>query len=220
MEENKLICSTYFGSSIYYKEDPSWLKDLNKFSEKHITDAKKMNENFIIERKKEFNKDIKDFALVHHSNILTKDKNFFSFIDYLILLSSQILDHQGYDLKNYALKMSEMWVQEFPKTGGGNHNSHIHWNGHISGFYFLKCSNRTSYPIFHDPRYGKMMIQLPEKNIKDVTEASEKINYRPSPGTLILFNSFMPHEFTVDNGLDTFRFIHFNIQAFPKNYLK
>ena len=33
------------------------------------------------------------------------------------------------------------------------------------------------------------------------------------PGTLLMFNSWLPHQFSVDDGIDPFRFIHFNIQA-------
>ena len=47
---------------------------------------------------------------------------------------------------------SELWVPEFSKKGGGHHSAHIHWNQHVSGFYFLKCSDKTSYPIFHNQR--------------------------------------------------------------------
>ena len=36
------------------------------------------------------------------------------------------------------------------------------------------------------------------------------------PGTLLLFNSWLPHQFSVDNGVDPFRFIHFNLQARKK----
>ena len=35
------------------------------------------------------------------------------------------------------------------------------------------------------------------------------------PGKLVLFNSYLPHQFDVDDGVDPFRFIHFNIQARP-----
>ena len=75
-----------------------------------------------------------------------------------------ILTNQGFDLTNFSLATTELWVQEFASLGGGNHSPHVHWNGHISGFYFLKCSDKTSYPIFHDPRQGRMMNLLPEKD--------------------------------------------------------
>ena len=113
----------------------------------------------------------------------------------------------------------DLWVQEFSKEGGGNHNSHIHSNSHISGFYFLKCSEKTSFPIFHDSRNGKLMIQLPQKNESVITPSSEKVNFQVKPGTFIFFNSYLGHEFPVDYGIDPFRFIHFNIQAVPKQLI-
>ena len=35
----------------------------------------------------------------------------------------------------------------------------------------------------------------------------------------IFFNSYLQHEFVVDHGIGPFRFIHFNIQAFPKQLI-
>ena len=34
----------------------------------------------------------------------------------------------------------------FPEEGGFHD---IHNNNHISGFYFLKCNEKTSHPVFH-----------------------------------------------------------------------
>ena len=42
---------------------------------------------------------------------------------------------------------------------------------------------------------------------------SGSIHYKPRPGTLMLFPAYVEHEFTVDLGIDPFRFIHFNLQA-------
>jgi hypothetical protein len=63
------------------------------------------------------------------------------------------------------------------------------------------------------------MIQLPEKDNTLITDASEKIPFRPKPGTFIFFNSYLGHEFVVDHGIEPFRFIHFNIQAVPKQLI-
>jgi hypothetical protein len=40
------------------------------------------------------------------------------------------------------------------------------------------------------------------------------------PGTLIFFPGYMEHEYAVDHGKEPFRFIHFNIQAVPKDMAK
>ena len=137
------------------------------------------------------------------------------FNKFILNTAKNILDAQGFDLTNHKLKYTEMWVQEFTRAGGGHHDTHIHWNNHISGFYFLKCSDKTAQPIFHDPRPGKMMIQLPEKEEDKITYASSKMVLKPKPGSLIMFNSFLPHQFPFDLGVEPFRFIHFNIQALP-----
>jgi len=203
--------NSYFINNIYSEKDISFLDNLNKISDKYINDAiEKNKKNFINGR---------DFGLVHHSESLTNDFNFYTFIQFICKKSYLILDEQGYDLKDYSLAVRELWVQEFSKERGGYHSIHTHWNGHISGFYFLKCSENTSYPIFHDPRPGKMMIQLPEKDINQITDASEKIHFKPKPGTFIFFNSYLGHEYPVDPGIEPFRFIHFNIQAFPKQLI-
>jgi uncharacterized protein (TIGR02466 family) len=203
--------SSLFSNCIYAEEDKSWLDSLNKFSDKYIEKAKENNKKSFINNK--------DFGLAHHSDSLTEDVNFSKFIGFISKRSYTILDEQGYDLKDYSLVIRQLWVQEFSKDGGGHHSIHSHWDGHISGFYFLKCSDKTSYPIFHDPRPGKIMIQLPEKDANKITGASEKIPFRPIPGLFVFFNSYLGHEFVVDHGIDPFRFIHFNIQAFPKQLI-
>ena len=54
-----------------------------------------------------------------------------------------------------------MWVQEF-ENGGGHHEGHIHYNTTYLVFTF-KCSDKTSYPIFHDPRSAKTMSDHSQK---------------------------------------------------------
>ena len=196
-----------FKETIYFSEKEEWVNDLNKFSDPHIEEAKQLN------------KDLNGLGIVHHSNTLIQDINFKQFIEFINKNSYEILNKQGYDLSQYFLATTELWVQEFSNKGGGNHTPHVHWNGHMSGFYFLKCSENTSYPIFTDPKPGKIMSLLPEKDNTLITNASEKINLKIKPGLFVFFNSYLTHEYMLDQGIDPFRFIHFNIRAFPKQLL-
>jgi len=207
-----LVENHIFISPVYFGEKKDWVEKINKISDPYIQKAREENKNKLINNK--------DFATVHHSTPLTKDENFKDFLQYINSNAFDILNNQGFDLTNFVLATTELWVQEFASLGGGNHSPHIHWNGHISGFYFLKCSDKTSYPIFHDPRSGRMMNLLPEKDQSQITLASSSVNFKPEPGTFIFFNSYLQHEFVVDHGIELFRFIHFNIQAFPKEILK
>ena len=108
--------------------------------------------------------------------------------------------------------MTELWVQEFPEEGGF-HDIHEHGNNHISGFYFLKCNEKTSHPVFHDPRPGKTMTDLMMREPGKLNYGSSQMHYKVKPGDFMFFNSYMPHSYVHHKGKEKFRFIHFNMQA-------
>ena len=207
-----------FKCPIWFADEPRFVNDLNKASDKYIRKAKKVLKSNTDQRNKLY-KTKGDLGNVYHSSSLIGDPAFKQLQDYIGATSHNLLEEMGYDLKDYSVFTTEMWVQEFAKKGGGQHTLHTHWNGHISGFYFLKASEKTSLPLFEDPRPGNLMNSLPEKNKENVTYASTSINYKVSPGKMIFFPSYMPHQYVVDMGYDPFRFIHWNCQAIPKSVL-
>ena len=208
----------HFKCPIWFADEPKFVNDLNKASDPYIKTAKKNLKKSIDKRNKEFgNKG--DMGNVFHSTSLIGDPNFKQLQDYIGATAYNLLVEMGFDLSQYQVFTTEMWVQEFAKNGGGHHTLHTHWNGHISGFYFLKASEKTSLPIFEDPRPGNIMNLLPEKDKTKVTYASSQINYPVKPGRLMFFPSYMPHQYIVDMGYESFRFIHWNCQAIPKGVL-
>ena len=203
----------YFRTPLWIDDKPEFIKSLNKASDKYIIEAKKRNKDYI--------KKNNDFGISYHSEPLISDNDYLDFRNYVGEKCWEFLDHQGFDMSLYQTMFTEMWVQEFAKKGGGHHSAHIHWNQHVSGFYFLKCSDKTSYPVFHEPRTGARATKLKLKsNIKNIVLGSELISLRPQPGNLIIFPGYLEHEFVVDHGKEPFRFIHFNLQAIPKEMAK
>ena len=208
-----MYINNYFNTTIWSEQKPEFLKSLTKASNKYIKDART--------REKKFIKEHGDFGRSYHSTPLTADNDFLDFRNYIGQKSWEFLDYHGYDMKHYTTMFSEMWVQEFSKKGGGHHSTHLHWNQHVSGFYFLKCSEKTSFPIFHDPRPAAKITKLRLKpDLKGIFYGTERIHYRPQPGTLIIFPGYLEHEYAVDHGKAPFRFIHWNIQAVPKEMAK
>jgi len=207
-----------FKCPIWFADEPAFVDDLNKASDKYIAESKKTLKPTIDKRNKKYG-DKGDMGHVFHSTTLIGDPNFNQLITYVGATSHNLLNEMGFDLSNYQVFTTEMWVQEFAKKGGGHHTLHTHWNGHISGFYFLKAGEETSLPIFEDPRPGNIMNLLPEKDKTKVTYASSQINYGVKPGRMIFFPSYMPHQYVVDMGYKPFRFIHWNCQAIPKGVL-
>ena len=208
----------YFKCPIWFADAPEFVKDLNKASDKYIEAAKKNLKKDIAKRNKKFG-DIGDMGHVFHSTSLIGDPNFLTLQNYIGATAHNLLGEMGFDMTNHQLFTTEMWVQEFAKNGGGHHTLHTHWNGHMSGFYFLKASEKTSMPLFEDPRAGNVMNLLPEKDKVKITYASTQINYNVKPGKMMFFPSYIPHQYIVDMGYEPFRFIHFNCQAIPKGVL-
>ena len=214
----QLQVEEYFKCPIWFADVPEFVKDLNKASDKYIEASKKNLKETIDKRNKEFG-DKGDMGHVFHSTTLIGDPNFLQLQNYIGAPSHNLLGEMGFDLTNYQVFTTEFWVQEFAKRGGGHHTLHTHWNGHMSGFYFLKANEKTSMPLFEDPRAGNVMNLLPEKDKSKITHATSQIHYKVKPGRIIFFPSYMPHQYIVDMGYEPFRFIHFNCQAIPKGVL-
>src|SRR6056300_1715655 len=189
-----------FETPLLVIEKPEWVEKTIKVTDRYINESyERILPELIKKREEVYGKDnlkkVKDFGASYHSLSLEDEKEF-------------------------KLFFTELWVQQFSKSGGGNHDTHFHWDNHISGFYFLKCSPKTSFPIFQDPRHGALMTKLPQKNENTKTYANEQMHIKPIPGTMIFFPSYLGHQFPVDIGIDDFRFIHFNLQAVRKKILK
>ena len=208
----------YFKCPIWFGDAPEFVSEIDKASDKYIDQAKKNMQPDINKRNKT-NKTKGDLGSVYHSTSLLGDPKFKVLTDYIGATSNNLLIEMGFDMSGYQLFTTEMWVQEFAKDGGGHHTLHTHWNGHMSGFYFLKASDKTSMPLFEDPRAGNVMNLLPELDKSKITYASSAVHYKCQPGRMIFFPSYMPHQYIVDMGVEPFRFIHFNCQAIPKGVL-
>ena len=201
----KLIKDLYFPTPVYTVFDDSFVEDLTKITDPYI------------EKSREYlKKDIEltnDFGMSYSSSSLIPNQETIDFQKIIFDTANTIMNDMGYDLTNYQMFINELWVQEFAKNGGGHQSVHNHWNGHVSGFYFLKAGKLTSQPVFHDPRIAKTMNDLPLLDKKQINEAQGLIHYSVEPGTMIFFPSWLHHSFSVDSGKQPFRFIHWNIQA-------
>jgi uncharacterized protein (TIGR02466 family) len=207
----------YFSSPIYYEDKSEWVDKLNKLSDPYIADARKDQEKDNKEKLKIGYKN--DLGKTYHSTSLEQNENFRFFHDYMAKKARWVLDDMGYDMEKYSLMYTDSWVQEFSFNGAGHHWFHTHSNSHISGFYFLKASDKTSKPLFQDPRTAHLGLKLKEKDMNEATNASDIINYNVRPGSLMLFPAYMSHAYAVDHGIEPFRFIHINIRAVEKDLL-
>jgi hypothetical protein len=133
---DQLNSSIYFSTPVYSIEIPEWVDHVDKVCDKYIKAAKDNNRKNVKQREKELGKKVGDFSMSHHSTSLVGDPDLKEFQEYIGSTSWNVLDHMGYDLTNYELFWTEFWVQQFAEKGAGSHTPHVHYNNHISGFYF------------------------------------------------------------------------------------
>ena len=57
-------------------------------------------------------------------------------------------------------------------------------------------------------------------NLKEILNGNDLVHFKPQPGILIIFPGYLEHEYAIDFGIEPFRFIHWNIQAVPKEMAK
>lgn len=197
----------YFKTPVYAEEKPEWVNPINKICDPYIKKAKELNKEKIKKQKGS------DFGVVAHSHPIAQEPKLKKYIDYIGNRAWEFLDAMGYDLKDHTCVFTECWVQEFPKDGGGHHNSHVHPNNHVSGFLYLHREDNGPSPVFHDPRPAALICALPEKDKNQLTYASQALHYNPKPGTLLIQPAYITHQYSVGQPNQPFRFIHFNIQA-------
>ena len=115
----------YFKCPIWFADAPQFVEDLNKASDSYIKTAQENLKKDIDKRNKKFG-DKGDMGNVFHSTSLIGDPNFLQLQNYIGATAHNLLGEMGFDMTNYQIFTTEMWVQEFAKKGGGHHTLHTH----------------------------------------------------------------------------------------------
>jgi uncharacterized protein (TIGR02466 family) len=117
-------------------------------------------------------------------------------------------------MTNRGTYIREMWAQEHAQYQG--HDEHVHTHGdQISGFYFVDAPAGASAVAIHDPRAGKLQINLEETDKAVVTDASPSALFIPKPGQMFFINSWLPHSVTRNPSINPTRLVHFNLTVGP-----
>ena len=146
------------------------------------------------------------------SNTFFHDERIFDFAKYILQTSWNILKRQGYLMENYQTVYESMWLQTYEKHSYMEH--HTHGNGNqIVGFYFLEVPENSIQLILHDPRSGKIQMDLDESDITQVTHGSKFVVLNPKVGQLILTPAWLAHSITANQSDSLVKFVHINIQA-------
>lgn len=192
-----LAMENYFCCPVYTADASEFLDTVREVSEEYLAKAR-------VEQQ------LNEIYPVYMSGGYSDDPRLEKFTHFVSEAARAVLDSQGYDMSNFAMRFSEMWTQEHHKHSAME--QHVHGGSHVVGFYFLDVpENDNTRVVLHDPRAGKVMIDLPQKDMSVATTASQMINFTPAPGLIILTNAWLPHSFTRHSSDKPLRFVHFNL---------
>lgn len=197
VQNTQLQVAYHFPCPIYIIERPDFLEAVNSVSE----------EDLEVQRKE---RDLNEIYPVYMTGNYYGDARLAKFTEFVGATAWNILAEQGYGMQDKAVSFTEMWTQEHHKHSAMD--AHVHGFGsQIVGFYFLETPEDSSRVVFHDPRSGKVQIDLPEQDMNMATPASKMINFEPKPGMMIFANSWLAHSFTRHASDKPIKFVHFNL---------
>lgn len=128
--------------------------------------------------------------------------------DYLLLSAVDILRGQGYTVDKYDFYISGLWAQETGKGAGTN--VHVHKNSQICGWFFLETPEGGAYPVYHETRMNKTMVELDFVQGEEISNATNMINFNNVvPGSVLFSNSWMQHQLAGGMSELPTRCIHF-----------
>lgn len=197
IQNTQLQVAYHFPCPIYIIERPDFLKVVTEVSEEALEVRRKEH-------------DLNEIYPVYMTENYYADPRLAGFSEFIGATVWNILNDQGFAMQDKGILFMEMWTQEHYKHSAME--AHVHGFGsQIVGFYFLETPEDCSRVVFHDPRSGKVQIDLPEQDMNNATPASKMINFTPKPGMMIFANSWLMHSFTRHAAELPIKFVHFNL---------
>ena len=179
----------YFPSLIYRDERPDWVGYTLQVVEKYYAA-------------------VASGGVVDQTDHMANDPALKFLVDYLVLASDTILREQGYDVDKYELYVSGLWGQDVKCNGSTN--VHVHKNSQICGWFFLETPEKGAYPVYHEPRMNKQMVELDYVQGPELVNASSHVHFNNvKPGTILMSNSWMQHQLTQNNSQEQTKSVHF-----------
>jgi uncharacterized protein (TIGR02466 family) len=195
VQQTQLQVAYHFPTAIYLIDRPDFLESVAEVSDEALAAA---------------DKPLDEIYPVHMSGSFHNDPRVNDFAQFVGGTAWNILNEQGYQMQDKVVSFTEMWTQEHHKHS--SMEQHVHGHGsQIVGFFFLEVPENSSRVVFHDPRAGKVQIDLPEQDVSMATAASRMINFTPKAGLLIFANSWLAHSFTRHAADKPIKFLHFNL---------
>jgi uncharacterized protein (TIGR02466 family) len=191
----------YFATPIYLTKQPQFLDTVKAIAADSIKQVHGKN------------KPNKIHPVLMSGNML-EDPRIEDFANFVGSTAWNILSSQGYAMSQFNTAFTEMWCQEHYQTSSMDYHAHP-GGSFLVGFYFLDTPEGCPPAVIHDPRPGRVMLDLPQADINQLTLASTMVNFTPEPGVMMFAPAWLAHSFNRNTSKAPFRFVHFNLTVQP-----
>jgi len=107
-------------------------------------------------------------------------------VDAIIQHCYERAEMEKIDIGKKKFYVDNLWLSRMLKYG--HHIRHLHHGSHYSGTFYVHSDDDSANIIFYDPRLFKQFVgDLDEHDV---------IVYKPDPGKLIMWSSYIEHEVT------------------------
>lgn len=112
------------------------------------------------------------------------------------------------------LKITQSWISH--KSPAASHESHTHGNSYLSGVYYFDYDSTEIEPItfqksFVNGYFNSLTAPLNNEGSADKPFSWDYFKFNPSPDTLVIFPSWLPHKVDANRFNRTRKCLAFNI---------
>lgn len=136
-----------------------------------------------------------------------------AFYDYIIKCATNLAVSQGMDPNMYRLELSHIWMNRLYLDG--YHGRHSHGRSHYSGTYYVNSPPASSRIRFYHPYSDIVQHDFPKVSKIGTSLLSEYVDYDPTPGTMLIWNSWLYHEVLPNKSIEPRDSISFNLSCVP-----
>lgn len=188
-----------FPTCVYTADKPEFLESVKLVSNEYLKQTKSGTQ-------------LNSLYPVYQTSSFHQDNRIQDFSQYVADYTWNILNDQGYRMDDYLTTFSEMWLHEHHRNSVMEQHVHA-YGAQMTGFYFIQCPSDDCKVVFHDPRPGKVQINLPERDPMKASQGSPMINIPVKEGLLVLTNPWLPHSFSRHESDTPLQFVHVNLHC-------
>ena len=140
------------------------------------------------------------------NDLPTRDPSFGQLAKLLIRHATAFANDLSFDLARKP-RLDSLWVNLLKK--GGRHSGHVHPHSILSGTLYVEAPVNSGAIGFEDPRLPLMMA-APLRRAGALEELQTFVTVQPSPGLLLMWESWLRHEVRAATGKGERLSISFN----------